>query len=99
MMVREVIKCLKSCVGGGMEGDAVFAGTVEVLEDMEGSFIVLMARIGIVGCEECKSGGHIWASAGGQPIDATNNTLIAFSAAFEVGIGWIWGRNGIDRNA
>lgn len=99
MMVREVIKCLESCVCGGMEGDAVFAGAIEVFEDVEGSFVMLMAGIGIVGGKERKSGGHVGASAGGQPIDASNNTLIAFSAAFEVGIGWIWGRNGIDRNA
>ena len=65
---------------------------------MEGSFIVLMAGICVVGGEESESGSYVGASASGEPVDAPYNPLIAFRAAFEVRIGWIRRGNRVDRD-
>ena len=98
MVVREVIEGLNCGIGRRMEGDAVFTCAIEVFENMEGSFIVLMAGICVVGGKECESGCHVGASASGEPVDAPYNPLIAFRAAFEVRIGWIRRGNRVDRD-
>ena len=50
MVMGEMVEGLKSSVSGGVERDAIFTCGVQVFEDMEGGFVMLVARIGIVGC-------------------------------------------------
>ena len=48
MVMGEVIEGLNIWVGEGVEANAVVGSAVEVLEDVQGRFVVLIARIGAV---------------------------------------------------
>ena len=52
VVVRKVVECLQGRRRVGMEGNAVLAGAVEVLEDMESGFVVLDVRVPKVRCQE-----------------------------------------------
>ena len=52
VMMGEMIECLNSRVGGGMERDAIFASAVKIFENMKSSLVVLMAGIGVVRSKE-----------------------------------------------
>lgn len=60
MVMGEMVEGLKSGVSGRVEQNAVFTCGVQVFKDMEGGLVVLVARIGVVGCEEGKCWRNIW---------------------------------------
>ena len=82
-----------------MVGDSVFVGAKEILEGVDVSLIVVLARCHVVGGEKSKARANVWASARGKPVDTSDDALIDFGAAFQIRIVVIRVWDGVDRNA
>ena len=59
VMIWEVIERLKGDRSIGLKGDAISAGGVNILEGMDGSFVVLLVRRVLVGRKKRKTGSNI----------------------------------------
>ena len=69
-----------------MEGDTILTSTEEVLESMDGCFVVLSVWSVGIGGKKCEDRCNIWASARSQPVDGSDDALVDLGAAFEVRI-------------
>ena len=86
VVVRKMIEGSEGSVAVRMEGDAIGTGAVEIFEAMDGSLVMLVGGIIAVGRQKGEDWGNIRAGAGSQPIDGTDDALVYFGAAFEVGV-------------
>ena len=69
-----------------MEGYAVFAGTIEIVESVDGRFVVLFAWLRTVRCQKGKDRCNIRTAACGHPVDGAVDALVNFGAALEIRI-------------
>ena len=56
----------------------------------------MVTGISVVGGQEGECRGNIWSGTCSQPVDTADNTLIAFGTSFQVRVGGIRRRDGID---
>ena len=86
MMVGKMVECLKCLFAVGMVAEAILGGAVEVLDGVDGRFVVLFAGRSAITGEEGVDWGDIRSGACCEPVDATNNTLVDLGAAREIGV-------------
>ena len=96
MVIWEVIVCLQRVGCVRMEGKTVFAGAVEILENMDSCFVMLVTWKLHVRRKKCEDRGNVWTGIRCKPINGTNNTLVNLSTTRQIWVIWIGGRDGIN---